>query len=152
MEYPMICFNGDRPEADGTYSSARKYQLISTIIHEVGHNYFSMVVNSDERQWTWMDEGLNTFCQYLAEQAWEKNYPRTFVGAEPRDIISYMTSANQVPIMTSGESLTFFNHNAYSKPATALNILRETVLGRDLFDHAFKTYARRRKRFARSVR
>jgi hypothetical protein len=141
MEYPMICFNGPRPEKDGTYPASRKYGLISVIIHEVGHNYFPMIVNSDERIWTWMDEGLNTFCQFLAEQAWEKNYPSR--RGEPRDIIPYMTGPNQVPIMTDAESVALWGPNGYGKPATALNILRETVLGRELFDHAFRTYAQR---------
>jgi hypothetical protein len=143
MEYPMICFNGPRPDPDGTYSANTKYGLISVIIHEVGHNYFPMIVNSDERQWTWMDEGLNTFLQYLSEQEWEENYPSK--RGEPRDIVSYMISENQVPVMTNSESLLQFGPNAYSKPATALNILRETILGRELFDFAFKEYARRWK-------
>ena len=143
MEYPMICFNGPRPQEDGTYSASTKYRLISVIIHEVGHNYFPMIVNSDERQWTWMDEGLNTFLQYLAEQEWEENYPSR--RGEPRDIVGYMMSKNQVPIMTNSESLLQFGPNAYSKPATALNILRETILGRELFDFAFKEYAIRWK-------
>jgi len=141
MEYPMICFNGPRPDEDGTYSRAIKYGLISVVIHEVGHNYFPMIVNSDERQWTWMDEGLNSFCQFLAEQAWEKDYPSR--RGEPRDIVGYMTGDNQVPIMTNSESIALLGPNAYGKPATALNILRETVLGRELFDYAFKTYAQR---------
>ncbi len=141
MEYPMISFNGPRPEADGTYSRRTKYGLISVIIHEVGHNYFPMIVNSDERQWTWMDEGLNTFLQYLAEQAWEPGYPSR--RGEPRDIVEYMASAHQVPIMTNSESLLQFGNNAYAKTATALNVLRETVLGREVFDYAFKEYARR---------
>ncbi len=141
MEYPMICFNGPRPEPDGTYPASKKYGLISVIIHEVGHNYFPMIVNSDERLWTWMDEGLNCFCQYLAEQAWEKDYPSR--RGVPRDIITYMTGPGQVPIMTNAESIGLWDPNGYSKPATALNILRETVLGRELFDHAFKTYAQR---------
>ena len=143
MEYPMICFNGPRPRPDGTYSAQTKYGLISVIIHEVGHNYFPMIVNSDERQWTWMDEGLNTFLQFLAEQEWERNYPSR--RGEPQNITDYMTSENQVPIMTNSESVLQFGNNAYGKPATALNILRETVLGRDLFDFAFKTYAQRWK-------
>ena len=143
MEYPMICFNGPRPEKDGTYSKRTKYGLISVIIHEVGHNYFPMIVNSDERQWTWMDEGLNTFLQYLAEQEWEDGYPSR--RGEPKDIVPYMRSTNQVPIMTNSDSILQFGPNAYSKPATALNILRETVLGRELFDYAFKEYARRWK-------
>ncbi len=143
MEYPMICFNGPRPEEDGTYSERTKYGLISVIIHEVGHNYFPMIVNSDERQWTWMDEGLNTFLQYLAEQEWEENYPSS--RGEPSKITGYMLSSGQVPIMTNSESILQFGNNAYAKPATALNILRETVLGREQFDFAFKEYARRWK-------
>ncbi|MEJ7847563.1 MAG: M1 family metallopeptidase [Pyrinomonadaceae bacterium] len=143
MEYPMICFNGPRPLPDGTYSAQTKYGLISVIIHEVGHNYFPMIVNSDERQWTWMDEGLNTFVQYLAEQEWEKDYPSR--RGEPANIVPYMVSEDQVPIMTNSESVMQFGNNAYGKPATALNVLRETVLGRDLFDFAFKTYAQRWK-------
>ncbi len=141
MEYPMICFNGPRPEKDGTYSKRTKYSLITVIIHEVGHNYFPMIVNSDERQWTWMDEGLNTFLQFLAEQEWESDYPSE--RGEPKHIVPYMRSAQQTPIMTDSESILQFGNNAYAKPATALNILRETVLGRELFDFAFKEYARR---------
>lgn len=148
MEYPMISFNGPRPTRDKksgelTYSKRTKYGLIGVIIHEVGHNYFPMIVNSDERQWTWMDEGLNTFVQYLAEQAWEEDYPRA--RGEPRAIVDYMRSRNQVPIMTNSESLLQFGNNAYAKPATALNVLRETVLGRELFDFAFREYAQRWK-------
>lgn len=141
MEYPMICFNGPRPEADGTYSDRTKYGLITVIIHEVGHNYFPMIVNSDERQWTWMDEGLNTFLQYLAEVEWEDDYPSR--RGEPRLITGYMTSTGQVPIMTNSESILQVGNNAYGKPATALNILRETVLGRELFDFAFQEFSRR---------
>ena len=143
MEYPMICFNGPRPNPDGTYSAQSKYGLISVVIHEVGHNYFPMTVNSDERQWTWMDEGLNSFLQYLAEQEWEKDYPSR--RGEPKYIADYMASENQVPIMTNSESVLQFGNNAYGKPATALNILRETVLGRENFDFAFKQYAQRWK-------
>ena len=143
MEYPMICFNGGRPEKDGTYSAERKYGMISVIIHEVGHNFFPMIINSDERQWTWMDEGLNSFVQFLAEQEWERNYPSR--RGEPRNIAAYMaTSSNlQSPIMINSEAALQFGNNAYGKPATALNILRETVMGRELFDYAFKTYAQR---------
>lgn len=141
MEYPMISFNGPRPMEDGTYSKQTKYRLISIIIHEVGHNFFPMIVNSDERQWTWMDEGLNTFLQYLAEQEWEEDYPSR--SGEPRDIAGYMTSAAQVPIMSNSESILQFGNNAYGKPAAALNILRETILGRELFDFAFREYSRR---------
>ena len=150
MEYPMICFNAPRPLPDGTYWGIpksreqwmhSKYGLISVIIHEVGHNYFPMIVNNDERQWTWMDEGLNTFLQYLAEQEWEEDYPSN--RGEPKKMVSYMTSPNQVPIMSNSESILQFGNNAYGKPATALNILRETILGRELFDFAFRTYSQR---------
>ena len=148
MEYPMISFNGPRPTKDKktgelTYSKATKYGLISVIIHEVGHNYYPMIVNSDERQWTWMDEGLNSFLQFLAEEAWEENDPAR--RGEPRDIVDYMRSKNQTPIMTNSESVLQRGPNAYGKPATALNVLRETVLGRELFDFAFKEYGRRWK-------
>jgi hypothetical protein len=143
MEYPMICFNGGRPEADGTYSERTKYGMISVIIHEVGHNFFPMIVNSDERQWTWMDEGLNTFLQGIAEREWDHHYPHW--RGNPADIVDYMSGdpSTMVPIMTNSESLLQFGNNAYAKPATALNILRETVMGRELFDFAFKQYARR---------
>jgi len=143
MEYPMICFNYGRPEADGTYSARTRNGMISVIIHEVGHNFFPMIINSDERQWTWMDEGLNTFVQYLTEQEWERNYPSRRGPAYK--IVPYMAGDknNITPIMTNSESIYQFGNNAYAKPATALNILRETVMGRELFDHAFKEYARR---------
>ncbi len=141
MEYPMICFNGPRPEEDGTYTARTKHSLISVIIHEVGHNYFPMIVNSDERQWTWMDEGLNSFVQYLAEVEWQDDYPSR--AGEPQKIVSYMRSSNQVPVMTNSESILQFGPNAYSKPATALNILRETIVGRDVFDFAFREYSQR---------
>jgi hypothetical protein len=143
MEYPMICFNGGRPEEDGTYSERTKHAMISVIIHEVGHNFFPMIVNSDERQWTWMDEGLNTFVQYLTEMKWDRDYPSRRGPAYK--IVDYMKGdkSNITPIMTNSESIFQFGNNAYGKPATALNILRETVLGRELFDYAFKEYCRR---------
>ena len=149
MEYPMIAFNGGRPTKDKktgelTYSKQTKYSMISVIIHEVGHNYFPMIVNSDERQWTWMDEGLNSFLQTLAERAWEENYQDLFP-SEPRGIVDYMRSKNQTPIMTNSESVLQFGNNAYAKPTAGLHILRETILGRELFDFAFKEYARRWK-------
>ena len=143
MEYPMICFNGGRPEPDGTYSARTKHGMISVIIHEVGHNFFPMIINSDERQWTWMDEGLNTFVQFLTEKEFDRDYPARRGSA--RNIREYMggDKTRISPIMTNSESIYQFGNNAYGKPATALNILRETVMGRDLFDHAFKEYSRR---------
>jgi predicted secreted protein len=144
MEYPMISFNGPRTELqdDGerTYSLAEKRFLIGVVIHEVGHNYFPMIVNSDERQWTWMDEGLNSFLDGVAGREWDPTIPW---GVEPRDVTGYMKSSTQVPIMTQSDSVLRLGPNAYTKPAVALNILRETILGRDLFDFAFKEYAQR---------
>ena len=143
MEYPMICFNYGRPEKDGTYTERTKYGMISVIIHEVGHNYFPMIVNSDERQWTWMDEGLNSYLQFLTEQEWDREYPSW--RGPPKNIVNYMKGDknNLAPIMTNSESIYQFGNNAYGKPATALNILRETVVGRELFDFAFKEYSTR---------
>lgn len=143
MEYPMICFNYGRAEKNGTYTDAIKYGMMSVIIHEVGHNFFPMIVNSDERQWSWMDEGLNTFCQYLAEQTWEKNYPSQRGPAQKITDYMKMPKDQLEPIMTNSENIINFGPNAYAKPATALNILRETVMGKELFDYAFKEYAKR---------
>jgi predicted secreted protein len=144
MEYPMITFNGPRTELqdDGsrTYSLAEKRFLIGVVIHEIGHIYFPMLVNSDERQWTWMDEGLNSFLDGVAGREWDPNIPW---GVEPRDITGYMKSQTQVPIMTQSDSVLRLGPNAYTKPAVALNILRETILGRELFDFAFKEYSQR---------
>ena len=155
MEYPMICFNFGRPNPDGTYADRTKYRMISVIIHEVGHNFFPMIVNSDERQWGWMDEGLDTFMQYLAEQEFGKNHPDVIAPntnypsrrGEASKIVSYMSGDQSfiAPIMSNPENVYQLGPNAYGKPATALNILRETVMGEELFDHAFKTYAQRWK-------
>lgn len=143
MEYPMICFNYGRTEKDGTYTEATKNGMLGVIFHEVGHNFFPMIVNSDERQWSWMDEGLNTFVQFLTEQLWDNNFPSRRGPAY--DITEYMKlPKNQLePIMTNSENIVQFGPNAYAKPATGLNILRETIMGRKLFDYAFKQYARR---------
>jgi len=143
MEYPMICFNGGRPESDGTYSERTKWSMIGVIIHEVGHNYFPMIVNSDERQWTWMDEGLNSFLQGIAEREWDHDHPSP--RGRPRDIVDYMKGDQSriAPIMINGELTIQFSNNAYDKPAVGLNILRETIMGRELFDFAFKHYANR---------
>ncbi len=149
MEYPMITFNGYRPKVnketgERTYSRSTKYNLIGVIIHEIGHIYFPMVVNSDERQWTWMDEGVNTFLEYLTELEWEEDYPAFRGHANLLDFITeYMVSEDQVPIMTQSDSILQFGPNAYSKPAAALVVLRETVMGREQFDFAFREYARR---------
>lgn len=143
MEYPMICFNFGRTEKDGTYSEGIKNGMIGVIIHEVGHNFFPMIINSDERQWSWMDEGLNTFVEYLTEERWDNNFPSRRGPAHT--IVDYMKLPKDQlePIMTNSENIVQFGPNAYSKPATGLNILRETIMGRELFDKAFKTYSQR---------
>ncbi|WP_405325549.1 M1 family metallopeptidase [Leeuwenhoekiella sp. LLG6367-2.1] len=153
MEYPMICWNYGRPDEDGSYSDRTKYGMISVIIHEVGHNFFPMIVNSDERQWGWMDEGINTFVQYVAEQDFGENFPEAIAPnskypsrrGEPSKITGYMGGDQNFisPIMSNPENVYQLGNNAYGKPATALNILRETVMGRELFDYSFKTYAQR---------
>ncbi len=145
MEYPMICWNYGRPDENGKISDRVKYGMLGVIIHEVGHNYFPMIVNSDERQWTWMDEGLNTFLEYLTEQEFDKNFPADRGPA--KSIVPYMKGNQQFlePIMSHGDVVYNFGANAYGKPATGLNILRETIMGHELFDHAFKTYATRWK-------
>jgi hypothetical protein len=144
MEYPMICFNYGRAEKDGTYSEATKYGMLGVVIHEVGHNFFPMIVNSDERQWSWMDEGLNSFVEYLTEELWDNKFPVRGKGPAWA-IIDYMKLPKDQlePIMTNSENIIGFGPNAYTKPATGLNILRETIMGRELFDYAFKEYARR---------
>ncbi|MDN3605312.1 M1 family metallopeptidase [Kaistella yonginensis] len=143
MEYPMICFNFGRTEKDGTYSEGIKNGMIGVIIHEVGHNFFPMIINSDERQWSWMDEGLNTFVEYLTEEKWDNKFPSRRGPAHT--IVDYMKLPKDQlePIMTNSENIILFGPNAYSKPATGLNILRETIVGRELFDKAFKTYSKR---------
>lgn len=153
MEYPMICWNYGRPDKDGTYSERTKYGMFGVVIHEVGHNYYPMIVNSDERQWTWMDEGINTFVQYVAEQDFGEAYPEAIAPNEKypsrrgpaSSIVNYMSGDQDrmAPIMTKGLNTYNFGANAYSKPAVGLNILRETIMGRELFDYAFKTYSQR---------
>lgn len=146
MEYPMITFQSPRPEKDGTYSKKTKFGLIGVIIHEVGHNWFPMVVNSDERRWRWMDEGLNSFVQFLSEHEWSDDYPTRLTDpARRKGFYSYLQQANKMPIMTTADSLISGGYNAYTKPTQALIILRETILGREVFDFAFKEYANRWK-------
>ena len=143
MEYPMICFNFGRTEKDGTYSEGTKNGMLGVVIHEVGHNFFPMIINSDERQWTWMDEGLNSFVEYLTEELYDNKFPVTKGAANT--IIDYMKLPKDQlePIMSNSENIVGFGPNAYSKPATGLNMLRETIMGRQLFDYSFKEYARR---------
>lgn len=143
MEYPMICFNYGRTEKDGTYSENTKYGMLGVIIHEVGHNFFPMIINSDERQWSWMDEGLNTFVEYLTEELYDNKFPSRRGPAFTITDYMKLPKDQLEPIMTNSENIIGFGPNAYSKPATGLNILRETVMGRELFDYAFKEYARR---------
>ncbi|CAL2086958.1 M1 family metallopeptidase [Tenacibaculum sp. 190524A05c] len=145
MEYPQICFNPGRPNPDGTYSDRTKYRMIKVTVHEVGHNFFPMIVNSDERKWTWMDEGLNSFVEMMAELDYDPNFP--IVRGLPKNIIKYMDGDQSTiaPIMSKGDNVYSFGNNAYGKPATALYILRNSVMGPELFDYAFKTYSKRWK-------
>ncbi|MFV8373823.1 M1 family metallopeptidase [Flavobacterium sp. LB1P71] len=145
MEYPMICWNYGRPDENGVTSERTKNGMMGVVIHEVGHNFFPMIVNSDERQWTWMDEGLNSFMQYMAEQELGTNFPSN--RGIPSKIVPYMSGDQKFlePIMSNSENIIQFGNNAYGKPAAGLNILRETIMGRELFDHAFKVYANRWK-------
>ncbi len=151
MEYPMISFNGGRPVKDEktgvkTYTRQARDGLIGVVIHEVGHNYFPMIVNSDERQWSWMDEGINSFLDYQAKKLWDEDFPGRNGPSNILDgMTAYMLSDDQVPIMTNSESVKQFGNNAYGKPTAALTVLRETVMGRELFDFAFKQYAQRWK-------
>ncbi|MFD0991972.1 M1 family metallopeptidase [Tenacibaculum geojense] len=142
MEYPMICFNYGRPNPDGTYSDRVKHGMIGVITHEVGHNFFPMIVNSDERQWTWMDEGINSFVEILAELDYDPNFN---TGNLPKDIVRYMSLDQErlSPIMSQGDYVKNFGPNAYTKPAAGLYMLRQTIMGPELFDYAFRTYARR---------
>ncbi|HLS28258.1 MAG TPA: M1 family metallopeptidase [Opitutales bacterium] len=142
MEYPMISFNGPRPEEEDSYAGRTKYGLISIIIHETGHNFMPMIINSDERQWMWLDEGINSYLQYLAEQAWEVDYPSR--RGTPERLMSYLRLRNtRDPVMTAADSLSQQGSNAYAQPVLAFNLLREVILGRELFDFALQTYAKR---------
>jgi hypothetical protein len=143
MEYPMICFNNGRTQKDGTYSESTKFSMLGVIIHEVGHNFFPMIVNSDERQWSWMDEGLNSFVEYLTEELYDNKYPSRMGSASTMAGYMRLPKEQLEPIMTNSENINLFGPNAYTKPATGLNILRETIMGRELFDYAFREYARR---------
>ena len=143
MEYPMICFNFGRPAKDGTFTDRLKWGMVGVIVHEVGHNFFPMIINNDERQWTWMDEGVNTFVQYRTQV---ENYPDMPQRRGPASmIVPYMKGDGslQRPLMTNSEQILQFGAEQYAKTATALNILRETVMGPELFDKAFKEYSTR---------
>jgi hypothetical protein len=144
MEYPMICFNGGRPNKDGTYSQQTLTGMIHVIVHEVGHNFFPMIVNSDERQSTWMDEGLNSF---LDKETLQERYPElNYTRGTPKSIVPFMKGdkLQMRPVIASADNQ-WKNHgpNGYIKPAAALTLLRETVMGKELFDNAFKVYAQR---------
>jgi len=143
MEYPMICFNFGRPNKDGTFSDDKKWGMIGVIIHEVGHTFFPMIINNDERQWTWMDEGVNTFVQYRTQV---ENYPDMPQRRGPADrIVPYMKGDQNLmrPLMTNSEQIIQFGSEQYAKCATGLNMLRETIMGPELFDKAFKEYCSR---------
>ena len=154
MEYPMVAFCGARPQPDGTYSDGLERALIGVTIHEVGHNWFPMIVASDERKWTWMDEGLNTFLQYYGEQDYATTFQNTDIWTQTTDgtypsrrgpaplIVDYMRNPNQVPIMTQSDLIqNNFGNNGYAKPAAGLLMLRENIVGEEAFDEAFREYS-----------
>jgi aminopeptidase N len=118
--------------------------MVGVIVHEVGHNYFPMIVNNDERQWTWMDEGLNTF---LERETTRTRYPDFDVtSGSPKGIVPFMKGDKNImrPVMASSDNQgPSFGPNGYTKPSAALTLLRETVMGPELFDKAFKEYAQR---------
>lgn len=142
MEYPMLAFCGARPQPDGSYTPQLEYALVGVTIHEVGHNWFPMIVASDERKWTWMDEGINSFLEYYAELEWDPNWPRNSLRGPARNIVNYMKDPDQVPLMTESDVIhRQFGNNGYAKPAAGLVMLREQILGPALFDQAFREYA-----------
>ncbi|MCB9231821.1 MAG: M1 family metallopeptidase [Bacteroidia bacterium] len=141
MEYPMMAFCGGRPSKPDIYSRQEKYAMISVVMHEVGHNFFPMIVNSDERRWAWMDEGLNSFLQFLTEQEFEPDYPAR--RGVPDNLTDYLQGNRKNPIMTNVESIRDNGGTSYHKTAVGLNMLRETIIGRKLFDQAFRAYAQR---------
>ncbi len=148
MEYPMICWNYGRPDKNGNVSDRTRNGMIKVITHEVGHNWFPMIVNSDERQWMWMDEGLNTFTELLAEQAFEKELGfKLNSRGYPKQVVPFMKGdqSKMHPIMINSDLMYNRSMTAYSKPAAGLYMLREVIMGHELFDHAFKTYANRWK-------
>ena len=143
MEYPMICFNFGRPKKDGTYDNATLQRMLGVVIHEVGHNFFPMIINNDERQTTWMDEGIDSFVQLLTEL---ERYPQLdWNRGKPAGLVPYMKGDKTImrPLMTNSEQVVAFGSEQYQKAATALFILRETVMGKELFDKSFKEYAQR---------
>ena len=143
MEYPMICFNYGRPDEKGRYSELSKQDLVSVVVHEVGHNFFPMIINSDERQWTWMDEGLNTLLEHYTIAKYYPGFDHSW--GTPQGVTEYMKGDKSFmrPTMTNPEQLLQSGYNAYGKPSAALVILRESIMGEELFDKAFKEYAER---------
>jgi len=143
MEYPMICFNFGRPAKDGTVTPQIRQGMIGVVVHEVGHNFFPMIINSDERQTPWMDEGINSFVQLVTEL---ERYPDIkWTRGVPAELIPYMKGDKTVqrPLMTNSEQIIKLGNEQYAKAASALFMLRETIMGRELFDKAFKEYAQR---------
>lgn len=157
MEYPMVAFCGARPGPDGTYTPQTERALVSVTIHEVGHNWYPMIVATDERKWTWMDEGLTTFLQYYTEQDYAARYQGTEIGEQftdgtypsrrgpAKNIVDYMRNPNEVPIMSHSDIIPMmqFGNNGYAKPATGLVVLREQILGPEVFDDAFRAYSKK---------
>lgn len=141
MEHTMLAFSRYPPDGpNGTYSRERKRDFLWVLTHEVGHNWFPLIVNSDERAWTWMDEGLTSYLETLATLEWSGDYTTrpnlpAMLGAERE-------ATGRQPPMTPANAVVDLFPTQYHRPAAALQVLRELVLGRETFDRAFRAYAR----------
>ncbi len=144
IEYPMISFNGGRP-VNGQISEGAKAGMVGTIVHEVGHNWFPMIVSSDERKWMWMDEGINTF---LSQRTMAQRYPE-WPHTVPSSIVPYMKGDKNTmrPIMTNADNdiLMQMGSNFYQKPTVGYQMLRNSIVGQELFDMVIKEYSNRWK-------
>jgi len=144
MEYPGIVFDGFQDKAG---------ELYWVTAHEIGHNWFPMIVGSDERRYGWMDEGFNTFIDIYAADNFNKGeYAPKRDGeyapgkGNPSDeIIPLLEDALAPPMMSRADAIPekYRHPVVYFKPALGLVLLREVILGADRFDYAFKKYIER---------
>jgi hypothetical protein len=140
MEYPQIIFCGSRRDERSLYG---------VTAHELGHNWFPMVVNTDERRHGWMDEGFNTFIDYYSAWDWFSEPDQDAINrrgsGNPSSGGTLMRSTQVLPIDTPPDRLTGGLNGAlsYGKTAQGLVLLRESILGPERFDAAFRTYIRR---------
>jgi len=138
MEYPMVIYCPSLQKREDQYW---------VLMHELGHQWFPMQVGSDERRYPWMDEGFNTFADYDAAEAFFKGTP--YADSVRRELlVAYTATAipgSEQPMITKPDEVRELYWTAYQKPALMLTVLRESVIGRDEFDRAFREYARRWK-------